>query len=72
MYMIMSAHFFRLGTHNLEYVLPWTFSGGRGVLSCMVTGCRGGGSSPALPLSSLRLLITGLQDAADACGGRTP
>lgn len=52
-------------------VLPWNFSRGRGVFKCMVTGCWDWGSGPALPLSSLPELVTGFQDAADACGGRT-
>lgn len=41
--------------------LPLKFSRGGGVFSCMV----------ALLLSSLYLLIIGLRDAADACGGGT-
>lgn len=52
-------------------VLPKNPVGGRGVFRCMVTGCGDGWSRPALPLSPLYLLITGFQDAADACGGRT-
>lgn len=48
------------------WVLPWSFNRGGGIFRCVTTGCRDGGSGPALSL-----LVTGFQDAADAGGGRT-
>lgn len=53
-------------------MLPRHFARGGRKFTSMLIGGKDSGSGPALFVHSLPLLVTGLQDAADACWGRVP